>query len=42
MDKETAEKKKKYHLNRYNFYKKKEKEADIEENRIGFKLKRDQ
>lgn len=42
MKKDEAEKKKKFHLNRYNFYKKKEEQADTEEKRIGFKFKKDQ
>lgn len=37
MKKQDAKKKKKYHLNRYNFYKKKEDEAKKYEKKIGFK-----
>lgn len=42
MKGKEAKKKKKFHLNRYNFYKKKEEQAKTEEKRIGFKFRKDQ
>ena len=42
MKKEAAKKQKKFHLNRYNFYKKKEQEATALEKRIGFKFRKEQ
>lgn len=42
MKSDLAKKQKKFHLKRYNYYKKKEEEAKTLEKRIGFKFKRDQ
>lgn len=42
MKKDEARNKNKFHLKRYNYYKKKEEEAKTAEKRIGFKFKRDQ
>lgn len=38
MKKEDAKKKKKFHLNRYNYYKKKQADAEREDKRIGFRF----
>lgn len=39
MDKSEVKKKKEYHSKRYNFYKDKEKEAEKEEKKIGFRFR---